>query len=121
VKETHRVAQAVLDEHSVGIPRDEVLHRRLVLIGQQNGRFLKAQIQHEDLPEAVSDQLDPLLINPQSEILASNIGSTESNSFFANTVLCTVSKNISSGAVKVLNRVCYGTARVLGIGGSENG
>ena len=69
MKETHRIAQAVFDEHPASIAGDE-FGGRSALVGEQDRGFVMPQVQDEELAKASSAQGDRLLIDPRRLVLA---------------------------------------------------
>jgi len=69
-KNCTRVAEAVFDQHAMGVAGNETLHRGLVLIGQRIVGSSWPQIQDEDLPKPMPLQHDRLLIDFGGAVLA---------------------------------------------------
>ena len=63
MEEVDPVLDVVLDQHPLGIAADQVARRAVQLIGQQQGRFLMAQISDGQLAERtiVAVELDPAI------------------------------------------------------------
>ena len=70
MEKAHRVAQAVLNEHAVGITGEQGLHRSVVLIGQENRRLVMPEVQGKDLSEKMILQLDLLFVDARRAELA---------------------------------------------------
>jgi hypothetical protein len=70
VEKAHGIAQAILNEHAVGVARDQARNRSLVLVGQRDRGWLMPQVLHEDLAEPMPRQFDPLFLNARRAVLA---------------------------------------------------
>ncbi len=70
MKETHRVGERVFNEHALGITGQQRFGGGVLLIGQQDGRFIVAEVLDKDLSQAASGQGDALLEHARRAILA---------------------------------------------------
>src|SRR5260221_14463074 len=69
MKETHRITEAVFDEHPASIAGAQFGGCR-ALVGEQDGGFVAPQVQDEELAKAPSAQGDGPLIHARGLVLA---------------------------------------------------
>ncbi len=65
-----RVGQGVLDEHAVGVARDQLGGGGLAVVGHQDGGFVVAKILNSELAEAPLGESHGLLIDARCLVLA---------------------------------------------------
>ena len=54
MKEAHGVGECVLDQHALSVARDELGRGAAAVVGQQDGRLVMAEIENEELANAVA-------------------------------------------------------------------
>ena len=69
VKEAHRIADRVLDEHALGISGDERLGRTRV-VGQQHGGLVMTEVEDVELAQAATGERDGFLPHAGGLVLA---------------------------------------------------
>ena len=69
VKEAHRIADSVLDEHALGISGDERLGRTRV-VGQQHGGLVITEVEDVELARAAAGERDCFLPHAGGLVLA---------------------------------------------------
>ena len=70
MKKPDGVREGVLDQHPVGVPRDQLFHGRPPLVREQNGGLLVSEVLDVKLPEVAATETNRLLVNPGRAILA---------------------------------------------------
>jgi hypothetical protein len=66
VKEVNPIRDAILDDHPLGVPPEQLSRRLCQLVGQQDRRLLMTQIRGDHLTQGavVVDQSDPPIEDP---------------------------------------------------------
>ena len=69
MKEAHRIADGVLDEHALGVSGDEGLGRARI-VGHEHGGLVVTKVEDVELAQAAPGELDVLLPHSGSPILS---------------------------------------------------
>lgn len=70
MEEAHRIGERVLDQHALGVSRDDILGGGLGVVGEQDGGFVVAEVLDEELAEGALLRTRLLFVEARSAMLA---------------------------------------------------